>query len=77
MNEADMLEAARRAQESPIAEKVAHGPLPAPRREAPSDMPVTRADILRLADVLSRMLDLHDEVDARLARLEQMARRRR
>jgi len=79
MNEADMLEAARRAQQSAIAETVAQGQLqvPAPRREPPSDMPVTRADILRLADVLSLMRDLHNEIDERLARLEQMACRRR
>jgi hypothetical protein len=74
----DILEAAREAQAAP-AEKVSRGTLrvPAPKREPPSDLPVTRADILRLADVLSRMLDIHDEVDARLARLEQASRHRR
>ena len=65
-------EAARRAQEAAIAEKVPHGTfqVPAPKREPLSDI-ATRADIQRVADVLSMMLDLHEELDARLTRLEQ------
>jgi hypothetical protein len=58
MNDRDILNAARRAQEA------------ATKREPPSDIETAKSDICRLADVMSQMLDLHDRLDARLTRPE-------
>jgi len=61
MNDRDIVKAARRAQEA------------AAKRETHSDIAQANTDISRLAEVLSQMLDLHDDMEARLTRLEQLA----